>query len=234
MSLPPGPCPQCLRRLGTARHVAAGRVLSVVVASACAFQPAPASERNHDRALQELGDAVRQRRMELGLTLNSVAQATGLSVPFLSQIETSRAAPSLMSLFGIAQALRTTPERLLAGPVSGEVVAIPKSEGQRYPITDAEQVAFRRQLTGLGEPFSVSEYVIEPDSDLGGYYSSAGRELIHVTSGRLMVDLETEPGQITTYELVTGDTLVYNTSMRHRWEHRGPAFTRFLHVAYDQ
>ena len=185
------------------------------------------------RALRELGKAVRHRRRELGLTLNSVAEVTGLSVPFLSQIETSRAAPSLMSLFSIARALRTTPERLLAGPVSAEVVVIPKAEGQRYAVTDAAQIAFRRQLTGLGEPFSVSEYVIEPNSDLGGYHSSVGRELIHITSGSLLVELESEPGQFTTYELTAGDTLVHNTSMRHRWQQSGPAFTRFLHVAYD-
>ena len=80
-------------------------------------------------------------------------------MPFLSQVETSFAAPSLTSLFAIARVLDTTPERLLAGPVSADVVVTSGDGGQRYDITDAAQTAFRRQLTGLGEPFSAAEYV---------------------------------------------------------------------------
>ena len=80
---------------------------------------------DHDRrALRELGQAVRTRRAQLGLTLSQVAERSGLSAPFLSQVETSFAAPSLVSLFAIARVLDTTPERLLAGPVSADVVVI--------------------------------------------------------------------------------------------------------------
>ena len=43
-----------------------------------------------------------------------MADRAGLSVPFLSQVETSFVAPSLTSLFAIARVLETTPERLLA------------------------------------------------------------------------------------------------------------------------
>ena len=118
----------------------------------------PDRREDHDqRALAELGQAVRSRRSQLGLTLSQVAERSGLSAPFLSQVETSFAAPSLVSLFAIARVLDTTPERLLAGPVSADVVVTPRGEGQRYPVTDAARGAFRRQLTGLGEPFSAAE-----------------------------------------------------------------------------
>lgn len=186
-------------------------------------------------ALRELGGAMRARRHHLGLTLSEVAEGTGLSVPFLSQIETSFATPSLTSLFAIARVLETTPERLLAGPGPAEVVLTRSGQGQLYAVTDAALPARRRQLTGLGDPFSVAEYEAEPGSDLGQFFASHGRELLHVTSGCLIVDIldgdgGDNGGRVISHELNAGDTLVYPTSVRHRWRHAGPNLTRFTHV----
>jgi transcriptional regulator with XRE-family HTH domain len=177
----------------------------------------------------DLGSAVRARRRQLGLRLSDVAERTGLSVPFLSQIETNFATPSLTSLFAVADVLATSPERLLTGPEPAEVVLTRADDGQQYHVTDADRSARRRQLTGIGEPFSVAEYVVEPGSDLGGYFSSQGRELLHVTSGRLVVDID-DGAEVVSHELQPGDTLVYPTSVRHRWRHAGRTNTRFLHV----
>jgi mannose-6-phosphate isomerase-like protein (cupin superfamily) len=104
-------------------------------------------------------------------------------------------------------------------------------EGQRYAVTDAARTAHRRQLTGLGEPFSVAEYVVEPGTDLGGYFSSNGRELLFVTAGRLIVDIVDSHAVETSHVLAAGDSLTYPTSVRHRWRHVGRATTRFVHVA---
>jgi len=129
-----------------------------------------------------------------------------------------------------AAMLRTTPERLLAGPVSADVVVTGSGEGQRYDITDAPQTAFRRQLSGLDEPFSAAEYVVAPGSRLGGFFASEGREMIHVTRGMLAVDLEDGDGGTVTHRLAAGDTMIYSTATRHRWHHLGSETTRFVHV----
>jgi transcriptional regulator with XRE-family HTH domain len=189
-------------------------------------------------ALRDLGSAVRERRRALGLTLNDVAERTGLSGPFLSQIETSFATPSLTSLFAVARVLDTTPERLLAGPPPAEIVLTRKGEGRRYDVTDAARSAQRRQLTGIAEPFSTAEYVVEPGTDLGDFNASEGRELIFVTGGRLIVDIRINSGagtgmgdgELTSHELSAGDSLIYSTSSQHRWRHVGRATTRFIHV----
>jgi transcriptional regulator with XRE-family HTH domain len=180
-------------------------------------------------ALRDLGDAMRARRRQLGLKLTDVAAGSGLSVPFLSQVETSFATPSLTSLFAIARVLETTPERLLAGPGPAAVVLTRREEGREYVVTDAARPARRRQITGLGEPFSVAEYVVVAGEDLGGFHASTGRELIHVTAGRLVVDMD-DGTDVVSHELVAGDSLVYPTSVRHRWRHAGRATTHFVHV----
>ena len=51
-----------------------------------------------DKDTPRVGAAVRRRRRTLGLTLAAVAERSGLSVPFLSQIENERARPSARSM----------------------------------------------------------------------------------------------------------------------------------------
>ena len=69
---------------------------------------------DHKEQPLRVGAAVRRRRRALELTLAVVAARSGLSVPFLSQIENDRARPSTNSLEKVADALRTTAVELLA------------------------------------------------------------------------------------------------------------------------
>jgi len=204
-----------------------GGVPSEVMASTSTKTVSAATVAQTD-GLGDLGSAVRARRNALGLTLQSVADRTGLSVPFLSQIETSFAMPSLTSLFAIAKELDTTPEFLLAGPAPAEVVLTRADEGPRYAVTDAVRSAERRQITGLGEPFSVSQYVVEPGTGLGGFFASRGREMLYVMAGRLIIDIVDSNGNDSSHELAAGDSLVYPTSVQHRWRHTGRGTTHFM------
>ena len=53
----------------------------------------------------ELGERLRQRRKELGLSLRELADRVGLTASFLSQIERDLTSPSLESLRKISDAL---------------------------------------------------------------------------------------------------------------------------------
>ena len=52
-----------------------------------------------------LGQRVKDRRQELGLSLRGLAQRTGLTASFLSQVERDLASPSIASLRKISEAL---------------------------------------------------------------------------------------------------------------------------------
>lgn len=52
-----------------------------------------------------IGGRIKSRRQELGLTLQALAEASGLSAPFLSQAERNQTVPSLVSLTALASAL---------------------------------------------------------------------------------------------------------------------------------
>jgi transcriptional regulator with XRE-family HTH domain len=53
----------------------------------------------------ELGNRLRARRQELGLSLRELAERVGLTASFLSQIERDLASPSIESLRKISDAL---------------------------------------------------------------------------------------------------------------------------------
>lgn len=55
-----------------------------------------------------LGDMVRERRVELGLTQAHVAERAGISQPALSRIEGGGGIPTLAMLDRIARAMHTT------------------------------------------------------------------------------------------------------------------------------
>ncbi|MFA1539853.1 helix-turn-helix domain-containing protein [Actinomadura monticuli] len=55
-----------------------------------------------------LGDMVRERRLELGLTQAVVAESAGISQPALSRIEGGGGVPTLAMLDRIARAMHTT------------------------------------------------------------------------------------------------------------------------------
>ena len=53
----------------------------------------------------ELGGKLRQRRKELGLTLDTVAKRAGVTTGFISQVERDITSPSLSSLMAMVEAL---------------------------------------------------------------------------------------------------------------------------------
>ena len=160
-----------------------------------------------------VGAAVRRRRRTLGLTLAAVAGRSGLSVPFLSQIENERARPSARSLDRVAEALETTTARLRAAADSAravDVVRAGESDGVRRVVRG------RHQLSAL-------EFTGE--IDLGREFQHRNDEVMYVTRGGVEVEAE---GQA--YRLEEGDTLFLSGGVRHRWRATEPG-TRLLVVS---
>ncbi|MFJ6014228.1 helix-turn-helix domain-containing protein [Streptomyces sp. NPDC092952] len=160
-----------------------------------------------------VGAAVRRRRRTLGLTLAVVADRSGLSVPFLSQIENERARPSARSLDRVARALETTTARLRAAADSARAVDVVRAaagDGTRRVVRG------RHQLSAL-------EFTGE--LDLGREFQHRNDEVMYVVRGAAEVEAE---GQA--YRLEEGDTLFLSGGVRHRWRATVPE-TRLLVVA---
>jgi transcriptional regulator with XRE-family HTH domain len=149
-----------------------------------------------------LGQAIRALRRERGLTLVQVAAASGLSQPFLSQLELGRTRPSMRSLFRIAEALGTTQQALLAEEGTG------RSTGSGARLLMHGTGADVTEFAGLSGEFAE-------------YYSHDRHELLYVVRGTLELDLR-EDGRRTLATLGARDSIGYPGRVEHRFRQAGP------------
>ncbi|MPM96991.1 hypothetical protein SDC9_144162 [bioreactor metagenome] len=63
----------------------------------------------------QLGKRIAKRRRVLNLTQDDVAEATGLSNNYISNIENNHSIPSIETLMKLCSALKTTPDYFLLG-----------------------------------------------------------------------------------------------------------------------
>ena len=164
-----------------------------------------------------VGASIRGRRLAAGLTLVELAERSGLSQPFLSQVENDRARPSMQSLYRIASALGTTPQALFAAPaVAGEATVARAHDPTVTEIaTDGESL--RRLLLPGDAPFHVVE-MVGLAMEFREPWQHHGLEALYVLAGPVEVDVD---GAVTT--LATGDFLSYPAHLPHRYRSRlGP------------
>lgn len=162
---------------------------------------------------QELGRAVRERRLAAGLTLVGLASRVGLSQPFLSQVENGRAIPSLMSLRRIAEALGSTPQALFAGATNPEAgpVVVRADDVHVVDVGEGEPADSTCHILLSGDsPFRLLEFDGLP-SEFIEYFAHEGFEATYVIAGRVQIDIA---GELT--ELGPGDSISYPARLPHR------------------
>ncbi|GAA2261564.1 hypothetical protein GCM10010145_30230 [Streptomyces ruber] len=174
---------------------------------------------DHKEQPLRVGAAVRRRRRTLELTLAVVAERSGLSVPFLSQVENERARPSRPSLERIADALGTTAVALLAAADPACSVDMVRAG----PDAHAPGESVARSLVRGHHQLHATEFT--GDHDEGREVQHRNDELMYVADGAVEVEAEGRA-----HRLGRGDTLYLTGGVRHRWRATVPD-TRVIVVA---
>jgi transcriptional regulator with XRE-family HTH domain len=173
---------------------------------------------DHKEQPLRVGAAVRRRRRALSLTLAVVAERSGLSVPFLSQVENDRARPSRSSLEKVADALRTTAVELLAAADPACSVDVVRAE-------EPESVGAPRMRSLVRGHHQLHASEFTGDHDAGREFQHRNDELMYVAEGAVEIEAEGRA-----YRLVRGDTMYLTGGVRHRWRATVPD-TRVVVVA---
>jgi quercetin dioxygenase-like cupin family protein len=162
-----------------------------------------------------LGSAIRARRHQRGMTLVEVAASTGLSHPFLSQLERGRARPSMRSLTAIASTLGTTAQALMA---ASELPAVPDGEPVSVVRRAAHEVTLVDSPGGSVRPLVRGERSMLPvefngaPREFAEYYRHDGEEFVYVVRGLIEVEVEGE-----LHTAAAGDSVYYPGGYQHRW-----------------
>ena len=180
------------------------------------FADVPAAqEQSAAVALAAIGQRIRDIRIAREMTLQALADATGLSTSMLSLVERGRASPSIGSLIVIASSLGITMSDLVAAePSQGEQLVVRASEP--VPVETASHVIRRvmREDRGRGLSIAVNEY--EPHTgNATEPVSHQGYEYGYVLEGRLTVEVDGA-----SHILNRGDLISYSSRRKHRiWNH---------------
>ncbi|UAX98391.1 XRE family transcriptional regulator (plasmid) [Ensifer adhaerens] len=156
---------------------------------------------------------MRQRRKELKLTLKDVAEKSGLSFSFISQIERGQTTPSLTSLLALSRALGSSINHFLVQPTGGSAET---RHNKRVPYAIGPNAAtYERLSTNFPGSVLSSALITEPPGRRTEAMSHEGEEFIFMVEGALTVEVEGE-----TFVLEQGDSLHYASTRTHTtWNH---------------
>jgi transcriptional regulator with XRE-family HTH domain len=181
-----------------------------------------------DDQVAALGRNIRQRRQALGLTLMQVADRTGLSATFISQVERGRHRPSVPSLHLLADAMGTNAYTLMIpvseGPTRVEINRA--SKRTRYAQEDDEPTSQALPLISMGNQLQVVEVTGGP-LHWEGPFVHRNDEFMYVVTGEIEVELDGKPDK-----LERGDSLLYSGGVQLRWRALHPA-THVIVVIVD-
>lgn len=177
-------------------------------------------------AAERLGSRIRALRRAHSLTLVQVAELSGLSQPFLSQVETGRARPSFASIDKIARALGTSQVDLFAA--LADDAPEPVETGASAQRAAATAGPFSEGTVRVLEPnaraFAPVEFVAD-NRDFGEYFIHDEEEFVYVIEGAVEVDTATR-----SFQQGAGDSFFCSSRMPHRWRSADGARYRVLVV----
>lgn len=159
-------------------------------------EPAGRAERAElARTLDAIGPRLRALRRERGLTLEALAQATGISVSTLSRLESGKRRPTLELLIPLARTHRVALDQLVAAPATGDARVHLKPRRRDgsvlVPLTTYPgRVQVFKQVLAYREPKPVTH---------------AGYEWLYVLAGELHLvigerSLTLSPGEVAEFD----------------------------------
>ncbi|BCW57716.1 cupin domain-containing protein [Paenarthrobacter sp. YAF11_1] len=157
-----------------------------------------------------IGSRIRAARQAQRLTIEQVADATGLTKGFLSRVERDLTSPSVASLVTLCQVLSVSVGDLFAAP---ETHLTKRDDGPRISL--GGQGIVERLLTARSERrLQILQATIEPrgrgENEL--YAVDCDVDVLHVVKGRIKLILTNEE-----YDLEEGDTLSFPGREPHTW-----------------
>ncbi|MDQ6752213.1 MAG: cupin domain-containing protein [Actinomycetota bacterium] len=160
-----------------------------------------------------IGSRIRAARQAQRLTIEHVADATGLTKGFLSRVERDLTSPSVASLVTLCQVLSISVGDLFTVP---ETHLTRRGDGPRISLGGEGIV--ERLLTARSERrLQIIQAKIGPhgrgESEL--YAVDCEVDVLHIISGRLTLIMTNE-----SFDLETGDTLSFPGREPHSWINR--------------
>ncbi len=175
--------------------------------------------------LVRIGNMLRKQRVLRGLSIRDLSAKSGVSSGAISQIETGKTAPNLVSVHTLCQVL-DFPIAALFDTSEDELVSlVRKNERNSFirNISNGESIREELIIKGSRDMWGGIIKMI-PGTNSGDFYTHEGEEFIYIIKGSLLFELEGYPP----YTLEEGDTIYYPNNIGHKWENSSNEICEFI------
>lgn len=176
------------------------------------------------RTLALIGRRIRDMRKSRGMTLQQLAEASGISSSMLSLVERGLASPSIGSLIVVADALGRSMSDLMAADAHAEDLVVRAADVQ--PVTTSENVVRRvmKEDRSNGVSIAINEYAPHTASNKSPL-AHEGYEYGLLLDGTLSVEIDGE-----THVIRAGDLISYDSRRPHRIINTGGTVARTVWI----
>lgn len=140
-----------------------------------------------DKLTEQVAQALKKRREQLGLTLRGLASSSGISSSMISDVERGAKSPTIDTLAALAQALEISVAALVENPAQRSGRILVSRAGERpeiiEPGTSAKRDTYRPALTT--SKVELVRYVVPPHTEVGPFaaHSAGTIEHMHLAAG---------------------------------------------------
>lgn len=168
-----------------------------------------------DIDLLKIGSIIKRRRQEKNLSIRDLSARSDTAASTISQIETGKTSPNLLTLQALCNALDIPVFSLFLDEEISNIHLVRKNEQQTFIRNISNGKALIESLITQGKNEMWGAIIDIPSgTDSGTFAHHGGEELVFMLEGRLRYELE----NYQSYELEKYDTLYYPNYVGHRWD----------------
>jgi transcriptional regulator with XRE-family HTH domain len=176
-----------------------------------------------EAASVDVATSLRELREARGISMRALAAKSGLSANALSMIERGKTSPSVSTLYKLADALGVSITAFFGVQgQSKQVVFLKSDERSHMPFTRGIFEGLGgAQFAGRIQPFMLT---LESGASSGpSHITHSGHEFVFCLRGKLEYSVDKQ-----FFLLEPGDSLLFESKLRHRWKNPGVTVTTAL------
>lgn len=175
----------------------------------------------------KLGQKIRLTREGKGISLRKLAKEIGVSPSFISQVEQSKAQPSIISLRKISEVLGVNSSYLMGeeSEAFSPIETVEKNKN-RFDIGMLRNVMIKRLVPdNIENNLEPSLLSLAPGASSESMSADHGEDFLLVLSGEIEINLDGSP-----YTLKEGDNIYFSSTLKHSFKNNQEKTAKVLWV----
>ena len=181
-----------------------------------------------DEVIASIGRKVHQLRQQKTLSLQQLAERSGVSAAAIHKIERNGMVPTITTMMKLAAALNRSVAYFVEEEEGDRPAVAIRARDRKQVYTSKSGLELKSVSGPYGRFFMAgAAATVEPDANSGPHpMEHPGEELVYVLAGSMVFEVGGEE-----YVLRRGDTLHFRTDRPHRWRNPSATPARLIWMA---